>query len=141
MRSTKRLRSAPLERWHGPVADRLGPLPEALDHGVDVEGLAHGPTVPSAPRAPAPGYGRPGDRMRRSLHLAGAQIWPATRIGSIDVKKGRHRRFEEARALKRTTETIVEPCPECGADPEDEHASWCLAGEDDDAVDELGADG
>ena len=76
------------------------------------------------------------------------------------MKKGRHRRFEEARALKRTTETIVEPCPECGADPEDEHASWCLAGEDDDAdghavdghavdehavdedaVDELGADG
>ena len=32
------------------------------------------------------------------------------------MKKGRHRRFEEARALKRTTETIVEPCPECGAD-------------------------
>jgi hypothetical protein len=61
--------------------------------------------------------------------------------GSIDVKKGRHRRFEEARALKRTTETIVEPCPECGADPDDEHASWCLAGEDDDSVDELGADG
>ena len=73
------------------------------------------------------------------------------------MKKGRHRRFEEARALKRTTETIVEPCPECGADPEDEHASWCLAGEDDDtaadehavdehtvdehAVDEMGADG
>jgi hypothetical protein len=61
--------------------------------------------------------------------------------GSVDVKKGRHRRFEEARALKRTTETIVEPCPECGADPEDEHASWCLASEDDEAVDELGADG
>jgi hypothetical protein len=20
----------------------------------------------------------------------------------------------------------VEPCPECGADPEEEHASWCL---------------
>ena len=62
------------------------------------------------------------------------------------MKKGRHRRIEEARALKRTTETIVEPCPECGADPEDEHASWCHAGEDDDAsdghaVDELGADG
>jgi hypothetical protein len=52
--------------------------------------------------------------------------------GSTYVKKGRHRRFEEARALKRITETIVEPCPECGADPEDEHASWCLAGEDDD---------
>jgi hypothetical protein len=43
------------------------------------------------------------------------------------VKKGRHRRFEEARALKRSTEVIVEPCPECGAEPEGEHASWCLA--------------
>jgi hypothetical protein len=52
------------------------------------------------------------------------------------VKKGRHRRFEEARALKRTTEITVEPCPECGADPEDEHASWCLAGEEDE-TDEL----
>lgn len=47
------------------------------------------------------------------------------------MRKGRHRRFEEARALKRSIEPIVEPCPECGADPEDEHASWCLATEDD----------
>jgi len=51
-------------------------------------------------------------------------------LGSTQVKKGRHRRFEEARALKRSTEVIVEPCPECGADPEDEHAGWCLASED-----------
>jgi hypothetical protein len=43
------------------------------------------------------------------------------------MKKGRHRRFEEARALKRTTEVVVEPCPECGAEPDEEHASWCLA--------------
>jgi hypothetical protein len=42
------------------------------------------------------------------------------------VKKGRHRRFEEARSLKRAVEVVVEPCPECGADPEDDHASWCL---------------
>ncbi|HZT67669.1 MAG TPA: hypothetical protein VFA11_17910 [Acidimicrobiales bacterium] len=48
------------------------------------------------------------------------------------MKKGRHRRFEEARALKRSNEAAVEPCPECGADPEDEHASWCLAGEEED---------
>ncbi len=47
------------------------------------------------------------------------------------MKKGRHRRFEEARALKRSTEVIAEPCPECGADPEDDHASWCLFEEDD----------
>jgi len=48
------------------------------------------------------------------------------------VKKGRHRRFEEARALKRSAEVIVEPCPECGAEPDEEHASWCLAAEDED---------
>lgn len=47
------------------------------------------------------------------------------------MKKGRHRRFEEARALKRTSETVVEPCAECGAAPGDEHAAWCLAEEDD----------
>ncbi len=43
------------------------------------------------------------------------------------VKKGRHRRFEEARSLKRATEPTTEQCPECGADPEEDHASWCLA--------------
>lgn len=42
------------------------------------------------------------------------------------VKKGRHRRFEEARSLKRAFEVHQEPCPECGAEPEKEHASWCL---------------
>jgi hypothetical protein len=50
------------------------------------------------------------------------------------VKKGRHRRFEEARDLKRavsTAETEAEPCPECSAEPGQEHASWCLAMEDD----------
>ncbi|HSH61046.1 MAG TPA: hypothetical protein VK988_15685 [Acidimicrobiales bacterium] len=47
------------------------------------------------------------------------------------MKKGRHRRFEEARAFKlRTTELSPDPCAECGADPEDDHASWCLAAED-----------
>ena len=47
------------------------------------------------------------------------------------MKKGRHRRFEEARALKRNNEMSGEPCPECGAAPDDDHASWCLASEDD----------
>jgi hypothetical protein len=55
------------------------------------------------------------------------------------VKKGRHRRFEEARALKRSSETDLdaildardaEPCPECGAQPGHDHASWCLAEEE-----------
>ena len=43
------------------------------------------------------------------------------------VKKGRHRRFEEARSLKRSVATANERCPECGAEPEDVHASWCMA--------------
>lgn len=49
------------------------------------------------------------------------------------MKKGRHRRFEEARAQKRQTagELSLEPCAECGAAPDAEHASWCLATEDD----------
>ena len=53
------------------------------------------------------------------------------------MKKGRHRRFEEARALKHSrTEfddvlegTDQQPCAECGAEPGDDHASWCLAAE------------
>jgi len=45
--------------------------------------------------------------------------------GEYHVKKGRHRRFEEARALKRAVEITVEPCPECGAMPGAEHKSWC----------------
>ncbi len=43
------------------------------------------------------------------------------------MKKGRHRRFEEARSLKRSVATANGPCPECGAEPDDEHASWCMA--------------
>jgi hypothetical protein len=46
------------------------------------------------------------------------------------VKKGRHRRFEEARSLKRSTSESTANCPECGAEPDDVHASWCLAEED-----------
>jgi len=56
------------------------------------------------------------------------------------VKKGRHRRFEEARALKRTNDPVVEPCAECGAGPEDEHAFWCLATENDDTEAESDTD-
>jgi 23S rRNA pseudouridine2605 synthase len=46
------------------------------------------------------------------------------------VKKGRHRRFVEARELKHTSTTVLQPCPECGAEPEDRHAEWCLAEDD-----------
>ena len=59
------------------------------------------------------------------------------------MKKGRHRRFEEARALKRSREIVVEPCPECSAVPGSEHASWCLAteAEDDPYADEYEENG
>jgi hypothetical protein len=44
------------------------------------------------------------------------------------VKKGRHRRFEEARALKRNSDLILgTPCEECGAAADEACASWCLA--------------
>ena len=45
------------------------------------------------------------------------------------------RRFEEARALKRSSEPSfdelldkadAQPCPECDAQPGHDHASWCL---------------
>ncbi len=60
------------------------------------------------------------------------------------VKKGRHRRFEEARDLKRAVKVFEvedeEPCPECGAEPGKEHASWCLATEDDSDEDDSDED-
>jgi len=47
------------------------------------------------------------------------------------VKKGRHRRYEEARELKRTSDGFDdflgprdEPCVECEGLP-GEHKSWC----------------
>ncbi len=44
------------------------------------------------------------------------------------MKKGRHRRFEEARALKRSTDSnIGEACLECGAAADESCVSWCLA--------------
>jgi hypothetical protein len=52
------------------------------------------------------------------------------------VKKGRHRRYEEARSLKRSSEPTFndlidradeQSCPECDAGPGHDHASWCLA--------------
>lgn len=56
------------------------------------------------------------------------------------MKKGRHRRFEEARALKRMSTDFdaelagenEEACEECGADPGHDHASWCLLGQNED---------
>jgi len=51
------------------------------------------------------------------------------------VKKGRHRRFEEARSLKRSVATANRRCPECGAEADDQHASWCMA--ESEALDEI----
>ena len=48
------------------------------------------------------------------------------------MKKGRHRRFEEARALKHTRDERPKPCPECHAEPGDTHADWCLYEDEDD---------
>lgn len=51
------------------------------------------------------------------------------------MKKGRHRRYEEARAVKHTSSELqlgdvgfkrVEACPECGSEPGDPHAGWCM---------------
>lgn len=51
------------------------------------------------------------------------------------MKKGRHRRYEEARALKQTSDDLdslfedtEEPCPECDALPGHDHKSWCELG-------------
>ena len=48
------------------------------------------------------------------------------------MKKGRHRRYEEARALKQASDNFEalfeeneEPCPECNALPGQDHRSWC----------------
>lgn len=47
------------------------------------------------------------------------------------MKKGRHRRYEEARQAKRAFNLPVERCVECGGDSQRGHASWCLAAVDD----------
>ena len=66
------------------------------------------------------------------------------------MKKGRHRRFEEARALKRSTDTLdehmleevigrvtgAEPCPECAEPPGKAHKSWCQHEDDVDDEDD-----
>jgi hypothetical protein len=62
---------------------------------------------------------------------------------SWPVKKGRHRRFEEARALKHTNDMDfdaimdrrdAEPCPECGSEPGHDHASWCMHEDSDEGL-------
>ena len=53
------------------------------------------------------------------------------------MKKGRHRRFEEARALKRLNDaTPVLPCDECGARADEPCKPWCLARVEVDDLDE-----
>ena len=49
------------------------------------------------------------------------------------MKKGRHRRYEEARDFKRQNDALddlfsenEEPCVECEALPGQDHKSWCM---------------
>ena len=58
------------------------------------------------------------------------------------MKKGRHRRYEEARALKRTDDGFDdflrpgdEPCIECAGLP-GEHKSWCALADTIEATDD-----
>ncbi|MEQ8718225.1 MAG: hypothetical protein RIE08_11515 [Acidimicrobiales bacterium] len=58
------------------------------------------------------------------------------------MKKGRHRRYEEARALKQTSDDLdalfedrEEPCPECEALPGHDHKSWCELGKNEPVAD------
>lgn len=56
------------------------------------------------------------------------------------MKKGRHRRYEEARALKRSTENDLQEFIETFHDDEEEemkpeHASWAEEFEDEDEED------
>jgi hypothetical protein len=72
-----------------------------------------------------------GDRWSPRVTPQTGDVPPLVGQGVVSVKKGRHRRFEEARSLKRSVATANRSCPECGAEPDDKHASWCLATEDD----------
>ena len=47
--------------------------------------------------------------------------------GELQVKKGRHRRYEEARMAKRAFVKPVVRCVECGGDSVHGHAEWCMA--------------
>ena len=70
-------------------------------------------------------------RQPRLTVAVGISTTTGTREGVRNlVKKGRHRRYEEARGLKRSPGIGAKPCDECGAEPEDIHATWCLAEDD-----------
>ena len=52
----------------------------------------------------------------------------------VAMKKGRHRRYEEARALKQQNDQLDDlfsenelPCDECDALPGQDHKEWCMA--------------
>jgi hypothetical protein len=50
------------------------------------------------------------------------------------VKKGRHRRYEEARKAKQGIPVPLIRCEECGGDSVHGHAQWCMAYLDDDEL-------
>ena len=96
--------------------DRASPGPKAIGHSQRIELLGHVLNSNLAFGLTEPG----------TLTPSLAVSHPACRR-RVFVKKGRHRRFEEARSLKRSVATAQKRCPECGASPDDGHASWCLA--------------
>lgn len=51
------------------------------------------------------------------------------------VKKGRHRRYEEARKAKRGIPVPLTRCDECGGDAVHGHATWCMAHVSEDELD------
>ncbi len=126
----------PLQRWNTTLAHGPGPGPEPFDHGFYVEIVGYGRHLTRERDRPT--WGVPRQRREERYNVPPVTIsscstvscFSASTNGSPRVKKGRHRRFEEARALKRLNEEIVEPCAECGAEPGAEHASWCRAMEE-----------
>ncbi|CAG4903950.1 unnamed protein product, partial [Acidithrix sp. C25] len=54
------------------------------------------------------------------------------------VKKGRHRRYEEARMAKRAFVKPVVRCVECNGDSVRGHADWCMAASEEEQLLEEG---
>jgi len=65
-------------------------------------------------------------------HCTSHEVGAGSRKWEFYVKKGRHRRYEEARKAKRGVPLPIKTCDECGGDAVRGHADWCLAVSEDD---------